>query len=91
MCLAEKYLAGVSSNSMTTKWCVELLEDTIQEHGKPVIHNSDQGSQYTSELYIQTLKKYAIKISMDGKGRALDNVYIERYWRSLKQEKIWVK
>ena len=70
--------------------CCELLEDTIQRHGKPQIHNSDQGSQYTSHLYIKALKKHEIKISMDGKGRALDNVYIERFWRSLKQEKIYL-
>jgi len=87
---SRKIVGWSISNSMTTKWCVELLEDTIQKHGKPEIHNSDQGSQYTSELYIQTLKKHEVKISMDGKGRALDNVYIERYWRSLKQEKIYL-
>jgi len=87
---SRKILGWSISNSMTKEWCVELLEDTIERHGKPEIHNSDQGSQYTSELYIQTLKKYEIKISMDGKGRALDNVYIERFWRSLKQEKIYL-
>ena len=87
---SRKIVGWSISNSMTTKWCVELLEDTILKHGKPEIHNSDQGSQYTSELYIQTLKKHEVKISMDGKGRALDNVYIERYWRSLKQEKIYL-
>jgi putative transposase len=87
---SRKIVGWSISNTMTTKWCVELLEDTIKKHGKPEIHNSDQGSQYTSELYIETLKKYEIKISMDGKGRALDNVYIERFWRSIKQEKIYL-
>jgi len=87
---SRKILGWSISNTMTTKWCVELLEDTIKTHGKPQIHNSDQGSQYTSELYIKTLQKNDIKISMDGKGRALDNIYIERFWRSLKQEKIYL-
>ena len=60
---------------MTTEWSVELLEDTIQKHTTPEIHNSDQGSQYASNIHIQTLKKNKINISMDGKGRALDNIY----------------
>jgi putative transposase len=87
---SRKVLGWSLSNSMTTKWCVVLLNDTINEHGKPEIHNSDQGSQYTSSDYIEVLKKHEIRISMDGKGRALDNVYIERFWRSLKQEKIYL-
>jgi len=87
---SRKILGWSLSNSMTKEWCNELLENTIEEHGKPEIHNSDQGAQYTSELYIKTLKRHEIKISMDGKGRALDNVYIERFWRSLKQEKIYL-
>jgi putative transposase len=87
MYTAEKHWVGVFP-IMTTKWCIELLEDTIKTYGKPQIHNSDQGSQYTIELYIKTLQKNEIKISMDGKGRALDNIYIERFWRSLKQEKL---
>jgi putative transposase len=56
---------------MTADWCIELLQDTIQLHGAPEIHNSDQGSQYTSQDYIDVLKEQKIKISMDGKGRAL--------------------
>ena len=87
---SRKILNWSISNSMTADWCIELLEDTIQVHGAPEIHNSDQGSQYTSQEYIETLKKHQIKISMDGKGRALDNVYIERFWRSIKQEKIYL-
>jgi len=87
---SRKILGWSLSNSMTKKWCIELLNDTILKHGKPEIHNSDQGSQYTSNEYIQTLKEHKIQISMDGKGRALDNVYIERFWRSLKQEKIYL-
>jgi len=87
---SRKILNWSISNSMTADWCKELLEDTVQMYGAPEIHNSDQGSQYTSEQYIEALKEHKIKISMDGKGRALDNVYIERFWRSIKQEKIYL-
>jgi putative transposase len=87
---SRKILGWSISNSMTTKWVKELLNDTVHKHGAPEIHNSDQGSQYTSEEYIQALKGHEIQISMDGKGRALDNVYIERFWRSIKQEKIYL-
>jgi len=61
-----------------------------QIHGKPEIFKTDQGLQYTSEQHVSALVKHGIKISMDGKGRALDNVYIERFWRSVKQEKIYL-
>ncbi len=87
---SRKVLNWSISNSMTAEWCIELLEDTISMYGAPEIHNSDQGSQYTSQDYIKVLKDNEIKISMDGKGRALDNVYIERFWRSIKQEKIYL-
>ncbi len=69
---------------------MELLKDTIEQFGAPQIHNSDQGSQYTSDIYIDILKKNNISISMDGKGRVLDNIYIERFWRSLKYGKIYL-
>lgn len=78
------------SNSMTKEWCCDLVNDTIEKHGIPEILNSDKGSQYTSNLYIETLKKQQVKISMDGKGRALDNIYIERFWRSIKYEQIYL-
>lgn len=87
---SRKILNWSISNSMSASWCNELLTDTIQQYGAPQIHNSDQGSQYTSELYIATLKKHNIQISMDGKGRALDNIYIERFWKSIKYEKIYL-
>jgi len=87
---SRKILNWSISNSMTAEWCQELLEDTIDMFGKPEIHNSDQGSQYTSQGYIDILKKNEIKISMDSKGRALDNIYIERFWRSIKWEKIYL-
>jgi len=87
---SRKILNWSISNSMDKEWCIELLENTIEECGSPEIHNSDQGSQYTSPEYIKVLKKNNIQISMDGKGRALDNIYIERFWKSIKYEKIYL-
>ena len=78
------------SNTMPAAWCTEVLEDTIKKYGKPEIHNSGQGSQFTGEEFTGALKKNEIQISMDGKGRASDNVHIERFWRSVKQEKIYL-
>ena len=71
-------------------FCVEALEEAIAIYGKPEIFNTDQGVQFSSENFINVLKDHSILISMDGKGRALDNVFIERFWRSLKQEKIYL-
>lgn len=75
---------------MTAEWCKQVLEDAIAAHGKPEIVNSDQGCQYTSAVWIQYLEANDIKISMDGKGRALDNVWIERFWRTIKYEYIYL-
>ena len=66
------------------------IEEALEKYGLPEVFNSDQGSQFTSKNFIHELVKREIKISMDGKGRALDNVFIERFWRSLKQEKIYL-
>lgn len=66
---------------------MEALEEAIARYGKAVIFNTDQGVQFTSEGFVNKLKEHNILISMDSKGRALDNVFIERFWRSLKQEK----
>jgi putative transposase len=89
--LYSRYVVGWSvSNTMTSEWCVETLEDAIAQHGKPDIINSDQGSQFTADSYIELLKTNGIHISMDGKGRALDNVFIERLWRSVKQEYVYL-
>ena len=87
---SRKIMGWSLSNSMTKEWCCDLVNDTIEKHGSPEILNSDQGAQYTSNLYIELLKKQEIKISMDGKGRALDNIYIERFWRSIKYEQIYL-
>ena len=79
------------SNTMSAEWCKSVMEDAIIKYGKPEIVNTDQGSQYTSEIFICLLKEKNIKISMDGKGRALDNIYIERLWRSVKYEDLYLK
>lgn len=76
---------------MTADWCAEVLEEAIEKHGKPKIFNTDQGSQFTSDVFITVLKYNEISISMDGKGRALDNIFIERLWRSVKYEDIYLK
>jgi putative transposase len=78
------------SNSMSAQWCKNVLEEAIACYGKPEIINSDQGTQYTSALWTQYLEKQEIQISMDGKGRALDNVWIERFWKSIKYDYIYL-
>lgn len=86
---SRKILSWRISNSMDTSFYIEALEDALK-HGKPNIFNTDQGSQFTSNAFTRVLKNNGIRISMDGKGRALDNVYIERFWRSLKYECIFL-
>lgn len=89
--LHSRYVLNWSvSNSMTAEWCVETIEEAIKNHGKPEIMNSDQGSQFTSEIYTKTLINNNIKISMDGKGRAIDNIFIERLWRTVKYENVYL-
>jgi putative transposase len=78
------------SNSMSKQWCLGVLEDAIARYGKPQIVNTDQGSQYTSFAWTNYLEKQEIKISMDGKGRATDNIWIERFWKSLKYNYIYL-
>ena len=78
------------SNSMSKQWCLDVLNDAIARHGKPEIINSDQGSQYTSFAWTNYLEKENIRISMDGKGRATDNAWIERFWKSLKYNYIYL-
>ena len=86
-----RFVVGWSlSNNMNSDWVVSVLEEAIANYGKPEIVNSDQGSQFTCDDWINTLKKHDIKISMDGKGRALDNIYIERLWRSVKYDHIFL-
>jgi putative transposase len=85
-----KVLTWRLSNTLDASFCVEALEEAIARYGKPEIMNTDQGSQYTGAGWITTLTKADIKISMDGRGRYLDNIFIERLWRSLKQEAVYL-
>lgn len=78
------------SNTMGAEWCRQALEEAIKMHGKPEILNTDQGSQFTSEVFANYVLSQGIRLSMDGKGRALDNAFIERLWRSVKYEKIYL-
>lgn len=78
------------SNTMDAQWCKEVLQEAIDIHGKPEIINTDQGSQFTSEVFTQCVLSNNIRLSMDGKGRAIDNVFIERLWRSVKYESIYL-
>jgi putative transposase len=78
------------SNTLHYNFCVEALQDALQDYGNPKIFNTDQGCQFTANAWIDELLHRSISISMDGRGRALDNVFIERFWRSLKQEKIYL-
>ena len=74
------------STTMDDSFCVSALERALRLYGKPEIFNTDQGAQFTGKAFTDTLKNAGIRISMDGKGRALDNIFIERLWRSVKYE-----
>jgi len=78
------------SNTLTPDFCVEAMEEALQ-YGTPEISNTDQGSQFTSQEFIGVLKKNNIQISMDGRGRAIDNIFVERLWRSVKYENVYLK
>jgi putative transposase len=79
------------SNTMDPSFCMEALQEALCRFGAPEIFNSDQGAQFTSEGFIGALLAAGVKISMDGKGRCLDNVFVERLWRSLKYEDVYLK
>ena len=87
---SRKVLGWSISNTMNVEWCAEVYQETIRQYGCPEILNSDQGSQFTSPIFTKISIENGIKISMDGKGRALDNIYIERFWRTLKYEHIYL-
>ncbi len=87
---SRKVLAWRLSNTMDTRFCVEALEEALAQYGVPDIFNTDQGSQFTSFEFTAVLKDHRINISMDGKGRWMDNVFIERLWRSLKYECVYL-
>lgn len=78
------------SNTLTTQFCIDAVEEFLDTYGCPRVFNTDQGSQFTAHEFIHCLKKKDIRISMDGKGRALDNIYIERFWRTIKYENIYL-
>jgi putative transposase len=88
---SRRVLSWRISNSMEAAFCVDCLEDALREHGKPEVFNSDQGSQFTSDVFTDVLKREGIAISMDGRGRAYDNIFVERLWRSVKHEDVYLK
>lgn len=88
---SRKVLSWRLSNTMDVGFCLKALEEALTRYGKPEIFNSDQGSQFTSEAFTSRLEQEGIRISMDGKGRWLDNVFVERLWRSLKYEEVYLK
>jgi len=88
---SRRVLSWRISNSMDASFCVDCLEDALRVHGKPEVFNSDQGSQFTSNAFTAVLKREGIAISMDGRGRALDNIFVERLWRSVKYEDVYLQ
>lgn len=86
-----KVLAWRLSNTLDASFCVDALEEAVARYGVPEIFNTDQGSQFTSEEFIAILVKHGIAISMDGKGRWRDNVFVERLWKSVKYEEVYLK
>jgi putative transposase len=88
--IARKVLSWRISNSMDASFCVDCLEDALRSHGAPEVFNSDQGSQFTSEAFTGVLKREGVTISMDGRGRAFDNIFVERLWRTVKYEDVYL-
>ena len=88
---SRRVLSWRVSNTMNAAFCVDCLEEALRGHNKPEIFNSDQGSQFTSEAFTGVLKREGINISMDGRGRAFDNIFVERLWRSVKYEDVFLK
>lgn len=84
-------LAWRLSNTMTVEFCIDTLKHALREHGQPEIFNSDQGAQFTSPDFTAVLQAEGVAISMDGKGRATDNIFVERLWRSLKYEDVYLR
>lgn len=88
---SRKVLSWRLSNTMDAGFCVDCLEEAIKDYGVPEIFNTDQGSQFTSDSFTGVLIRNRIKISMDGRGRALDNIFVERLWRTVKYEDVYLK
>ena len=88
---SRRVLAWRLSITMEAEFCVEVLEEALERHSRPQIFNTDQGSQFTSEVFTDVLKRDDIAISMDGRGAWRDNVFVERLWRSVKYEEVYLK
>jgi putative transposase len=88
---SRKVLSWRLSNTLDTSFCIEALEEAIERYGTPELFNTDQGSQFTSDDFTGILKNHHIKISMDGRGRWIDNVFIERLWKSVKYQDVYLK
>jgi len=87
---SRRVLAWRLSNTLDTTFCIEALDEALRRHGTPEIFNTDQGAQFTAKEFTHRLKSKAIRISMDGRGRCLDNVFVERLWRSVKYEHVYL-
>ena len=88
---SRRVLSWRLSTTLDTSFCVDALEEALERYGAPDIFNTDQGCQFTSEEFTGVLKAHHIQISMDGKGRWIDNIFVERLWRSVKQEEVYLK
>ena len=88
---SRKVLAWRLSNTLDSGFCVDCLEQSLRSYGIPEIFNTDQGCQFTSDAFTGVLTVHGIAISMDGRGRALDNIFVERLWRSVKHEDVYLK
>ena len=88
---SRRVLSWRLSNSMEAVFCVDCLEDALRHHGRPEIFNSDQGAQFTITAFTAVLQREGVRISMDGRGRAFDNIFVERLWRSVKHEDVYLK
>jgi putative transposase len=88
---ARRVLAWRISNTLEAGFCVDCLEEALRAHGRPEVFNTDQGSQFTSDAFTGVLLREGLAVSMDGRGRALDNIFVERLWRSVKYEDVYLK
>jgi putative transposase len=87
---SRRVLSWRVSNTMDAAFCIEALQEVLSAFGTPEIFNTDQGAQFTSEAFTAVLRGHGVKISMDGKGRCIDNIFVERLWRSVKYEEVYL-
>ena len=85
-----KVLSWRLSNTLTTDFCLDAVEEAVRRYGPPEIFNTDQGSQFTSHEFVELIQGHGIRLSMDGKGRWVDNVFVERLWKSVKYEEVYL-